>query len=152
MSEQIWLWLAWGETEWAAHWARHLVRYDRSIFPLAYERQEVALIRVLLAQREPDAARAHGRASDALQRMPGCGSGRRSADGPLPFRVYQGPPEAGCLGVFLAGGGETLTPLRMAKECTIRYVLPGRREEKRTIRVPSKFPRDGLEVTIDAPE
>ena len=72
--------------------------------------------------------------------------------GPLPFRLYQGPAAAGCLGVFQADGPEALVPLRDGRDCVIRFVLPGRGEQSRKIRIPAKFPEGGLEVRLEAAE
>lgn len=51
--EQIRLWIAGGEGERAIHWAMRLDHRQRSRALLAYEREEVALVRVCLLQEQP---------------------------------------------------------------------------------------------------
>jgi LuxR family transcriptional regulator, maltose regulon positive regulatory protein len=51
--EQVRLWVARGEGERAMHWAAGLGHKERARALLAYEREEVALVRVCLVQKKP---------------------------------------------------------------------------------------------------
>ncbi len=51
--EQVRLWVAGGEGERAIHWAMGLDHKERPCAPLASEREEVALVRVCLLQKQP---------------------------------------------------------------------------------------------------
>src|SRR6266536_1825694 len=51
--EQVRLWIAGGQGEWAVHWAMGLSHQGRTLAPLASEREEVALVRVCLFQQQP---------------------------------------------------------------------------------------------------
>ena len=72
--------------------------------------------------------------------------------GPLPFRLYQGEKAASCLGVFLLEGPEAIVPLRDRRECEVRYALPGSAERVRKVTIPARFPKGGLEITLEATE
>ncbi len=51
--EQVRLWIAGGQGERAVHWAMGLSHQERTLAPLASEREEVALVRVCLFQQQP---------------------------------------------------------------------------------------------------
>ena len=54
--EQVRLWIGWGEPEQATRWAEQLLQGVRLNTSLAREREDVARVRLLLAQHQPDAA------------------------------------------------------------------------------------------------
>ena len=51
--EQVRLWIAAGQGERAVHWAMGISHKERTHAPLAFEREEVALVRVCLLQHQP---------------------------------------------------------------------------------------------------
>jgi len=54
--DQVRLWLACGELDRATRWAQELERGERLGTPFEHERQEVACVRILLANKQPDLA------------------------------------------------------------------------------------------------
>ncbi|HEY4035427.1 MAG TPA: LuxR C-terminal-related transcriptional regulator [Ktedonobacteraceae bacterium] len=64
--DQVRLWLACGDLGRATHWAKDLDIRERHGSPFAYEREEVACVRILLTQAQPD--RALQRLEPVLQR------------------------------------------------------------------------------------